>query len=141
MKQATSKIILLLLLAITSITLSSSLLASPFIINDGEEDGEEIIINPDLNMDGKSHNRNPELIPISAIYYAHLSCIEVSFLYGLGDVQIDLTNVSTNATASTLVDSTAGNAFIPVTGGTGPYSITFITESGTTYSGFFIVTN
>ena len=83
--------------------------------------------------------RTPIVVPIAATYNYQQNHIEVSFLYGLGDVQIDLNNTSTNTTASTLVDSAVGNAFIPVTGGAGLYSISFITESGATYSGFFIV--
>lgn len=104
---------------------------------DGDQNGDVIdvtYVNP-----GQSLNRTQGFVPISVIYYSLNSYIAVLFLDNLGDVTITLYNLTTGATAATQVNAGIGTINIPVTLGSGYYRISFVTEGGTTYEGFFSV--
>lgn len=105
-----------------------------------KDDGDDVIeIDVNYTPPVTGPKRSPAIVPISATYYVALSYIEVSFLYNMGDISIVLTDLASNSTMVYNSDTSIGTVFIPFNSGSGVYSIEFITSSGETYSGVFII--
>lgn len=83
--------------------------------------------------------RTPVVIPISASYYSLLSCIEICFLYDIGDVNIVITNLTTSSSSAFSASSLIGNVSIPFNHSAGFFSIEFHTLAGVTYFGYLIL--
>lgn len=107
--------------------------------NPPENEGEIIEITILETPPENGPKRSPDLIPFVVSYYATSSTVSVDFLQSLGDVTITLYNLTTGATAATQVNVGIGTINIPVTLGSGYYRISFVTEGGTTYEGFFLI--
>lgn len=115
---------------------------SPSIANPSRngDDGEPIPIqiNDPREEDEHNHFRGPLIVPVEAYLVSSTQSVTVNFLYAIGDVTISLTNLSIGVHTSTIIDSSIGNAIIPVILGTGVYRIVFSTENGAEYQGSFI---
>ncbi len=83
--------------------------------------------------------RMPPIIPISATCFVGLSYIDVHFFYDIGDVDIIVTNLDSCSSNSYSVHSSIGYIFLPFQSYEGNYLIEFITLSGTTYYGYFLI--
>ena len=133
-KKAMRKTILYLLM-IVFISLSFSTTAQAQDIP--EEEGEEIVIVPDENNIGNGNIRSITYVPFYVTMYQ--SFVVVDFLCYIGEVTIQLTNLSNNASVNTAIDSNCGSCIIPVTNGSGIYRIEFLLADGLQFYGFFIV--
>lgn len=106
-----------------------------------DEDGEPIPLEyNEPGEDGKPIIRGPLMLPVSAFYIEENACVGVSFISDLGSVTISLTNLTTMINANTIVNSSCGYCYIPITGGPGFYCIEFLTEDGARYYGYFSFT-
>ena len=103
-----------------------------------DEEGDEIVI-INQNQSGNGPARDILPVPINATLFRLSCCIEVEFLSNLGEVTIQLTNLSNNASVNTAVDSNCGSCIIPITNGSGLYQIVFITADGAQFYGYFSV--
>lgn len=99
-----------------------------------EEEGTEVRIEEYTSENGAGRS----IVPLTVTLYQSLSCIEVAFLSNLGEVTIQLTNLSNNASVNTAIDSNCGSCIIPITNGSGLYRIDFITADGAQFCGYFI---
>lgn len=106
-------------------------------IPEDEEGDEIVIINEDLFGNGPARDILP--VPINATLFRLACCIEVEFFSNIGEVTIQLTNLSNSASVNMVIDSNIGSCIIPVTSGTGIYRIEFITMEGTQFYGLFIL--
>ena len=100
-----------------------------------EEQGTEVRIEEYTSENGAGRS----IVPLSVTLYQSMSCIEVVFLSNIGEVTIQLTNLSNNASVNTAIDSNCGSCIIPITNGSGLYRIDFITADGAQFCGYFIV--
>ena len=103
------------------------------------DEGEEIVVDVTGNNSENGPGRILSPIPLTAIYYHSLSCLEIYFLYSIGDVTITLTNLTTGGAAVTQTDSGFGGCLVPVTLGSGFYRISFVAQDGASYEGYFTV--
>ena len=126
---------ILYLLMIVFISLSFSTTAQAQDIP--EEEGEEIVIVPDENNIGNGNIRSITYVPFYVTMYQ--SFVVVDFLCYIGEVTIQLTNLSNSASVNMVINSNIGSCIIPVTSGTGIYRIEFITMEGTQFYGLFIL--
>ena len=100
-----------------------------------DEVGDEIvIINQDLIGNGPAR----DIVPISATLFRLSGYVEVGFLSYLGVVTITLNNLTTGGTATMQINSTFGEAVIPVSLGAGNYRIDFC-SSYSNYYGYFAI--
>lgn len=130
MKKHLTLLLVVLLASTISITINAK--------NDDPE-GEPIPI--ELNDPGESGNpiiRGFVFIPIEAFFNSTLSQVNIQFLTYIGEVTIQLTNLSNNASINTAIDSNFGSCIIPITNGSGLYRIDFITADGAQFCGYFI---
>lgn len=102
-------------------------------------DDEGIEINISFNGDENVPKRTPVVIPITAYYHALAFCVEVCFIENMGDVTITITNLTTGYLSSIVANSNSGAFFIPIPNTPGYWQITFLTGSGSIYSGSFIL--
>lgn len=84
---------------------------------------------------------SPTLVPISVSYESSLSVLTIMFHFNLGEVEIDVLNVTTGGYYSGIVDSQYLSSILPITMGPGHYIITFTLSSGQQYQGEFDVYN
>lgn len=99
-----------------------------------EEQGTEVRIEEYTSENGAGRS----IVPLSVTLFQSMSCIEVVFLSNIGEVTIQLTNLSNNASVNTAIDSNCGSCIIPITNGSGLYRIDFITADGAQFCGYFI---
>lgn len=123
----------------TAIMMATLLLFFPLAVAhaDGEEDGDGDVIDLLIDPTGTPVNRSLNPLPISATYFQQSSIVSVSFSDFTEDVIIRLTNLTTTASASLLVDPACGTCFIPVSMGPGLYRIEFQIEKGAILFGYF----
>lgn len=113
--------------------------SSPAIAQDIPDDEEVIVVDITHNTTETGPKRSPAIIPISANYYVLSSCLEILFLYDIGDVTISMTNLTTGYNSITIVDSFYGGAILPILSISGLWEIVFSTEGGDIYVGSFII--
>lgn len=114
-------------------------MAPPAFADDGDDGDEGDVINIEYIGYGQSHSRSQVEVPIRASYYSTLSVVGIAFLENLGIVSIRLTNLLSEGSSTFFVDSFFGSCILPVTGGSGPYTIEITTADGLLYAGFFSV--
>lgn len=102
-----------------------------------EEEGEEIVIVPDENNIGNGNIRSITYVPFYVTMYQ--SFVVVDFLCYIGEVTIQLTNLSNSVIINMAIDSNCGSCIIPITNGIGLYRIVFLTTDGMQYCGFFSI--
>lgn len=83
--------------------------------------------------------RSPAIVPISAVYYAEQSIIEVSFLNNIGEVDVTFTNLTLGSGSNFTIDSSFGSVYIPVNYTSGYFSVEFVTSTGDTYLGYLLL--
>lgn len=76
-------------------------------------------------------------VPIECSYNSMLSAIVINFLADLGEVDIDVHNISTGTFVSGAWDSSNGVAIITLSGESGSYMISIMAESGEEFIGTF----
>lgn len=106
-------------------------------IPEDEEGDEIVIINEDLFGNGPARDILPA--PISATLFRLACCIEVEFFSNIGEVTIQLTNLSNSTSVNTAIDFSCGSCLIPITNGSGLYRIDFITAGGLQFCGYFTI--
>lgn len=75
--------------------------------------------------------------PIECEYNGYVNGICTTFYQDLGEVEVVVENMLTGECFDGSVDSAAGYAVLPISGTSGYYTVSFITESGAEYSGQF----
>lgn len=118
MKKHLTLLLVVLLASTISITINAK--------NDDPE-GEPIPI--ELNDPGESGNpiiRGFVFIPFEAFFNSTLSQVNIQFFICNGEVTIQHTNLSNNASVNMIIDSNCGSCIIPITNGVGLYRIDFI---------------
>lgn len=98
---------------------------------DGEVD--IILVNPSPDPDVV--HRGPESAPITCQAYSDL--ILLFFYSSLGNVLIEVENLTTNEYNQTVVNAQAGPMIFPISGNSGLWSITFSLSTGARYYGEF----
>lgn len=127
--------------------LPSLIFATPIISSDGDGDNENkdvptvppsviiIIIMTPNPLPGQ-----PRTVVQSSIeceYNGYVNGICTTFYQDLGEVEVVVENMLTGEFFDCSVDSAAGYAVLPISGTSGYYTVSFITESGAEYSGQF----
>ncbi len=107
------------------------------VILDDDEGDEIVIINEDLFGNGPARDLAP--VPVCALLFRLSSCIGVEFLNNMGIVTITLSNQTTGGTSTMQINSSFGEAVIPVSLGSGNYRIDFCSSCGNYYGYFFIL--
>ena len=79
--------------------------------------------------------RSPAFVPIDA--YVSNAMVYVDFLNDLGEVEIELTNITTGDSVNETIENAIGWIVISFSGDSGSYQITFTLSSGAKYSGEF----
>lgn len=125
-------LVLFAFLAALLVSLPTSLYADG---DDGEE-GDPIDLTFE-QQNGVPIGRSLGCLPMEAFYNAETGNLIVSFVQNVGNVTVVLTNMTTGAIASTVVDSSIGNCVLPVTGGSGLYRLDFLLSDGTRFYGYF----
>jgi len=102
------------------------------------ENGEVIEVTVKEVFSENGSGRDLGTTPITATLFRLSGYVEVEFLNYLGVVTITLNNLTTGGTSTMQINSTFGEAVIPVSLGAGNYRIDFSSSYGN-YYGFFIV--
>lgn len=99
-------------------------------------DDEVIVMIPSNH----SSNRRPHTkakIPFEVSYCSETSSVSVLFLHDIGQVEVSIMNVSSGSSHNYVINGNAGFAFLPISGDSGYYIITFHLENGRQYAGEF----
>lgn len=86
---------------------------------------------------GGNNPRSPEEIPVAASFSVSASCIYITILSEVGNIDIELENLTTGEYSLTSVNSSTGSTIIPFSGSSGSWVITFTLASGEEYVGEF----
>ena len=123
------KIVLILVLLTTNLTVCNNIKANALL-------REVIIIKPASQPGTVRQNRSLDYVPISAFYDNLTSSVYVSFDNNLGQVQIQVFNLSNCISVD--YDVQYGETFfvVPIED-SGEYEISFILSDGTKYIGYF----
>lgn len=121
-----------------AILMTTLLLFFPLAIahaDDDDDDGDVI----DLLIDptGTPVNRSLYPLPITAAFFQQNSIVSVSFSNLTEDVNIRLTNLTSTASVSLLVNPACGIYLIPVSIGPGFFRIEFQLDDGAILFGYF----
>lgn len=81
--------------------------------------------------------RSPDEIPVAASFSVSASCIYITVLSDVGNIDIELENLTTGEYSLTFVNSSTGSTIIPFSGSSGSWVITFTLASGEEYVGEF----
>lgn len=95
-----------------------------------------IVIDP-LPNPGHDKPHSPAVIPISASLQLVTSSVLLTFSYNLGVIDVEIQNTTTDTYVSGTIETQFLCATIPVTGGSGHYTLLFILPSGKQYFGEF----
>lgn len=86
---------------------------------------------------GPNGPKSTSLVPITTYVNSSLSTIFFSFSHDLGEIEIDVLNTTTCGFVSEIIDSHFLSAILPITMGSGHYTITLSLPSGQQYLGEF----
>lgn len=108
---------------------------SVFIVNaDEKKQRSKIPLKPVNNY--QDNNRSLTQYPIECCYMGMMNLIQTTFSTNLGDVALEVINTSTGEICYGTFNSTATTqAFLPISGTPGFYTITYTTQSGDIYEG------
>ena len=85
-----------------------------------------------------NYNRSLTQIPVECCYMGMMNLILTTFSSDLGEVTIEVINTSTGETSYDIFDSgMTPQSVLPISGNSGYYTITYITEAGDIYEGSF----
>ena len=86
------------------------------------------------------NNRSLTQLPVECCYMGMMNLILTTFSSDLGEVTIEVVNISTGETSYDIFDSgMTPQSVLPISGNSGYYTITYITEAGDIYEGSFII--
>lgn len=125
-----------------SLLLTTSLLLSfpqQVISQSPPNEGEEIVIYPEQNTSEIEPGRSQSFIPIKAYCFQDVPFVEIFFLRDIGNVFVELINITTGQISIEWINSSYGRAHIPVSMGNGDYHIEFHVESNSVYIGNFLI--
>lgn len=120
---------------IISLFLAMLLPLSVFTLNADEKKTKEQI---PLTQVQKNHHNNRSLTqhPIECCYMGMMNLIQTTFSTNLGNVTLEVINTNTGEISFDTFNSAATTqAFIPISGAPGFYTITYTTQSGDIYEG------
>ena len=101
--------------------------------------GKQHVI-PIKHVGSGSTIRDLNLPPFHACYNGMSSEIHTTTTSDLGQIEMTVINLSTGEVWSDTFDSgTFMQTILPVSGDSGYYTVTYTTESGSVYEGYFIV--
>lgn len=108
---------------------------SVFTLNaDEKEPRREIPLNPIKQT--HENNRSLTQHPIECCYMGMMNLIQTTFSTNLGNVTLEVINTNTGEISFDTFNSAATTqAFIPLSGAPGFYTITYTTQSGDIYEG------
>ena len=92
-----------------------------------------------VSKPGGHVTRTPDLIPFSCVADTEMQMIGFSFQFDIGDVIIEIENLTTGDYSQTTIDSSIGGSVIPFSASSGSWRITISLESGVVYIGEFYV--
>lgn len=131
------KITCCLLAVFTAFSLSFATSASVMISDDPEE--EAIPLQTNEPGEGDANLRGNTYVPIIASYNPSLYRISLEFLYNIGDIEIQLNNLTAGGSVSVPTNTNCGNVYIPIVLGSGYYCLEFLIDGVTMYYGYFNV--
>lgn len=113
----------------------------PFSAIEMRADEEKAVMKIPLTMEsGRKLNRSLNDDCVESCYYITMSCIQTSVSADLGEVEVSVTNCSTGESWYDTFDSgEESQTFLYLSGESGFYEITYVTESGDVYEGSFIL--
>ena len=83
-----------------------------------------------------NYNRSLTQIPVECCYMGMMNLILTTFSSDLGEVTLEVINTSTGETSYDIFDSgMTPQSVLPISGNSGYYTITYITEAGDIYEG------
>jgi len=91
---------------------------------------KDIVIRTERRENGKFHHA-PARIPMEVSYMSFASALKITYLYDLGDIEVNVTNHSTGEYLEGTMNATAGVTMLPISGAEGFYTITFTLPGGT----------
>lgn len=83
--------------------------------------------------------RNPANVPVHGYYVSAINTVFLSFSYDLGVVTVSIENTTTGESSSESVPTNSGIQVIPLTFGSGLYSIALVTPEGDQYSALLLL--
>lgn len=104
-----------------------------------EDDDDGDVIDITILLPGESNNRSQVEVPLHAMHYTAPDRISVSFSHDIGNVTVQITNLTYSTSSTFYVETNVSYQILPVTGGSGFYRIEFVTSDGAIYSGYFSV--
>lgn len=94
----------------------------------------------ELRPDNLKDNRSILQIPIESTYWGMMNLIQTSVSGDLGEITIEVMNESTGEFWSDSYDTAIiTQTVLPISGTTGIYNVTYLTESGEFYEGCFTI--
>ena len=83
-----------------------------------------------------NYNRSLTQLPVECCYMGMMNLILTTFSSDLGEVTLEVINTSTGETSYDIFDSgLTPQSVLPISGNSGYYTITYITETGDIYEG------
>ena len=113
----------------------------PFSTLEMRADDEEQIKKIPLRMTtSKDLTRSTNDYCVEAFYCEIFSCIQTTMNEDIGQVELTVVNTFTSESWNQVFNSAIeSQSFLPISGTKGYYVVEYVTESGNTYSGFFVV--
>lgn len=117
--------------------ISALLSLSVFTTNaDEKPTKQEIPLNPCQNK----IKDNRSIFPIESCYIGMLNLVQTDIYRDLGEVFVEIINVRTGEISCDSFDSgLTPQHFLPISGNSGYYQVTYIIENGDVYEGCFIL--
>jgi len=103
----------------------------------GGDDPTVIVVGNSGGHGGENPHHAPIVIPIQAAYYSSITTIVVDFLDDLGNVSVEIENLTTGAYSQTMINATQGVHPFIISGDSGVYEITFALTNGQVFIGSF----
>lgn len=99
---------------------------------------EKILISRKNNSVEQNKPKAPAFIPMEGYYNSSMSALMFTFIADLGNVAVNVTNMSDGEWLEGTVNAQAGaTALFPISGEAGLYILTITLQNGTEYEGLF----
>lgn len=99
---------------------------------------EKILISRKNNSVEQNKPKAPAFIPMEVYYNSSMSSLMFTFISDLGNVTVNVTNMSDGEWLEGTVNAQAGvTALFPISGEAGHYILTITLQNGTEYEGIF----
>ena len=125
------------LLFLTLLSVYTLVFPIPVFATEDGDDGD--VIDLTILLPGESNNRSQVEVPLHAMHYAAPDRVTVSFSHDIGNVTVQITNLSYSTSSTLYLDSSVSYQIIPISGGSGFYRIEFVLSEGEVYYGLFSV--